>query len=100
VLVYHYGKSTALALWGSGPAFGMDANMLLSWHKYGVGNALKDKVLPIHQRECRVLRVWPDADAAAWLVQEAHHEGGRFSRGLSSAPWVSQSTCSPPWVQR
>ena len=33
VLVYHYGKQTALALWGSGPAFGMDANMLLSWHK-------------------------------------------------------------------
>ena len=35
VLVYHYGKQNALALWGSGPAFGMDANMLLSWHKYG-----------------------------------------------------------------
>jgi TRAP-type mannitol/chloroaromatic compound transport system substrate-binding protein len=29
VLVYHYGKQNALALWGSGPAFGMDANMLL-----------------------------------------------------------------------
>src|SRR5512132_4435730 len=34
VLVYHYGKQTALALWGSGPAFGMDANMLLAWHRY------------------------------------------------------------------
>src|SRR5258706_4250176 len=34
VLVYHYGKQNALALWGSGPAFGMDAQMLLSWHKY------------------------------------------------------------------
>src|SRR4030095_16318082 len=44
VLVYHYGKSPALALWGSGPAFGMDANMLLSWHKYGGGKELKDKV--------------------------------------------------------
>src|SRR5262249_39618905 len=30
VLVYHYGKQTALALWGSGPGYGMDANMLLS----------------------------------------------------------------------
>jgi TRAP-type mannitol/chloroaromatic compound transport system substrate-binding protein len=37
VMVYHYGKAQALALWGSGPAFGMDANMLLSWHKYGGG---------------------------------------------------------------
>ena len=44
VLVYHYGKQTALALWGSGPAFGMDANMLLSWHKYGGGKALLDKL--------------------------------------------------------
>ena len=25
VIVYHYGKQNALALWGSGPAFGMDA---------------------------------------------------------------------------
>jgi TRAP-type mannitol/chloroaromatic compound transport system substrate-binding protein len=40
VLVYHYGKQNALALWGSGPAFGMDANMLLSWHKYGGGKEL------------------------------------------------------------
>jgi TRAP-type mannitol/chloroaromatic compound transport system substrate-binding protein len=40
VLVYHYGKNTALSLWGSGPSFGMDANMLLSWHKYGGGEAL------------------------------------------------------------
>ncbi len=44
VLVYHYGKQTALALWGSGPAFGMDANMLLSWHKYGGGKELLDKL--------------------------------------------------------
>src|SRR5436190_19517428 len=44
VLVYHYGKSHALALWGSGPAFGMDANMLLSWHKYGGGKELLEKI--------------------------------------------------------
>ena len=44
VLVYHYGKQNALALWGSGPAFGMDANMLLSWHKYGGGKDLLNKL--------------------------------------------------------
>jgi TRAP-type mannitol/chloroaromatic compound transport system substrate-binding protein len=44
VLVYHYGKQNALALWGSGPAFGMDGNMLLSWHKYGGGKQLLDKL--------------------------------------------------------
>ena len=44
VLVYHYGKNNALALWGSGPAYGMDSNMLLSWHKYGGGKELLSKV--------------------------------------------------------
>jgi TRAP-type mannitol/chloroaromatic compound transport system substrate-binding protein len=44
VLVYHYGKQTALALWGSGPGYGMDANMLLSWHKYGGGKELLQKL--------------------------------------------------------
>jgi len=44
VLAYHYGKQNALALWGSGPAFGMDGNMLLSWHKYGGGKELLNKL--------------------------------------------------------
>jgi TRAP-type mannitol/chloroaromatic compound transport system substrate-binding protein len=44
VLVYHYGKQNALALWGSSPAFGMDANMLLAWHKYGGGKELLKKI--------------------------------------------------------
>src|ERR1700752_1729202 len=44
VLVYHYGKQNALALWGSGPAFGMDANQLLAWHKYGGGRDLLTKL--------------------------------------------------------
>ncbi|MFO7665090.1 MAG: twin-arginine translocation signal domain-containing protein [Desulfobacterales bacterium] len=44
VQVYHYGKQNALALWGSGPGFGMDANMMLAWHKYGGGKELLAKV--------------------------------------------------------
>jgi TRAP-type mannitol/chloroaromatic compound transport system substrate-binding protein len=44
VLVYHYGKQNALALWGSGPGFGMDANQLLAWHKYGGGKELLTKL--------------------------------------------------------
>ena len=44
VLVYHYGKQTALALWGSGPGFAMDAEMLLAWHKYGGGKELLEKL--------------------------------------------------------
>jgi TRAP-type mannitol/chloroaromatic compound transport system substrate-binding protein len=44
VLVYHYGKQNALALWGSGPGYAMDANMLLAWHKYGGGKELLAKI--------------------------------------------------------
>jgi len=44
VLVYAYGKQNALALWGSGPAFGMDGNTLLSWHRYGGGKELLNKL--------------------------------------------------------
>ncbi len=44
VVAYHYGKQAALALWGSGPGFGMDANMLLAWHKYGGGKDLLQKL--------------------------------------------------------
>ena len=44
VIVYHYGKQNALALWGSGPAFGMDANMLMSWHRWGGGKELLAKL--------------------------------------------------------
>jgi len=44
VVAYHYGKNTALALWGSGPAFGMDPNMVLAWHYYGGGKELLDEI--------------------------------------------------------
>jgi TRAP-type mannitol/chloroaromatic compound transport system substrate-binding protein len=44
VVAYWYGKNTAIALWGSGPAFGMDPNMLLAWHYYGGGKELLEEI--------------------------------------------------------
>jgi TRAP-type mannitol/chloroaromatic compound transport system substrate-binding protein len=44
VVAYHYGKNSALALWGSGPGYGMDPNMLLSWHYHGEGKALLEEI--------------------------------------------------------
>jgi TRAP-type mannitol/chloroaromatic compound transport system substrate-binding protein len=44
VVAYWYGKNSAMALWGSGPAFGMDPNMLLAWHYYGGGKELLDEI--------------------------------------------------------
>jgi TRAP-type mannitol/chloroaromatic compound transport system substrate-binding protein len=39
-LGHHYRRHAAFALWGTGPAFGMEANVLLAWHKYGGGKEL------------------------------------------------------------
>ena len=77
VLVYHYGKQTALALWGSGPGYAMDANMLLAWHKYGGGKGAAREALCLHRRQRRVVPVRADADPAARLVQEAGHQARR-----------------------
>ena len=44
VVAYWYGKNSAVALWGSGPAFGMDPNMVLAWHNYGGGRQLLDDI--------------------------------------------------------
>ena len=49
-----------------------------SWHKYGGGKELLNKLYALDRRERRVVPVRPDADAAARLVQEADHQG----RGL------------------
>jgi len=44
VVAYWYGKNSALALWGSGPACGMDPNMLLAWHYYGGGKQILEEI--------------------------------------------------------
>jgi len=44
VVAYYAGKNSALSLWGSGPSYGMDPNMVLAWHYYGGGKALLDEL--------------------------------------------------------
>ena len=44
VVAYWYGKSSAMALWGSGPAYGMNANQVLAWHYYGGGKQLLEEI--------------------------------------------------------
>ena len=43
-LAYWYAKNSAMALWGSGPALGMDPNMVLAWHAYGGGRELLQEI--------------------------------------------------------
>jgi TRAP-type mannitol/chloroaromatic compound transport system substrate-binding protein len=69
VLVYHYGKQNALALWGSGPGYAMDANMLLSWHKYGGGKELLEKIFSSIGANVVSVPLRPDAQSAARLVR-------------------------------
>ncbi len=44
VAAYWYGKNTAYSLFGTTPAFGMDANQVLSWIEYGGGKTLYDEL--------------------------------------------------------
>ena len=44
VSAYWYGKNSAYSLFGTGPSFGMDANMLLGWFTYGGGRQLYDEL--------------------------------------------------------
>jgi hypothetical protein len=71
VVAYWYGKNQAVALWGSGPAFGMDANMVLAWHYYGGGKELLDEIYKSLNLDGAVLPLRPHAHPAARLVQEA-----------------------------
>lgn len=44
IIAYWYGKSPALGLWGTGPAFGMNSNLVLAWHNYGGGKELMAEI--------------------------------------------------------
>lgn len=45
VPAYHFGKHRAASLFGTGPAIGMDAEMLLGWIYKGGGQELYDKLI-------------------------------------------------------
>lgn len=40
---YLHSVDPTFSLWSSGPAFGMDSNMLLAWHRFGGGKELLEK---------------------------------------------------------
>ena len=76
VFVYHYGKQNALALWGSSPVFGMDANMMLVLAQVRRRQGTAGQDLRLHRRQRGLLPLRADDDPAARLVQEADHQGG------------------------
>ena len=99
VLVYHYGKQNALAMWGSSPAFGMDANMLLSWHKYGGGKELLNKIYASIGANVVSFPYGPmPTQPLGWSRSQSPSR--TTSRGSSSAPWASRLTCSRAWAPR
>ncbi len=94
VLVYHYGKNTALALWGSGPSYGIDANMLLAWHNYGGGKELLEEVYKSINMDVVSFLYGPmPTQPLGWFKKPiAKLED---MKGSSSAPSASPSTSSP-----
>jgi TRAP-type mannitol/chloroaromatic compound transport system substrate-binding protein len=45
VPAYWFGKNKAMSLFGTGPSFGMDADMLLAWLYYGGGQQMYDDIV-------------------------------------------------------
>lgn len=41
---YWYEQQNALALWGEGPCFGMDSQMIMVWHQFGGGKELMQEI--------------------------------------------------------
>ncbi len=75
VVAYHYGKNSALALWGSGPGFGMDPNMVLAWHNYGGGKALLRGDLQVASTSTWCPTCTARCRPSPRLVQEADRQG-------------------------
>ena len=66
---YWYGKNTAYSLFGTGPAIGMDAQMLLGWVEQGGGQALYDElVLKILKYNVKGFSECADVESTARLV--------------------------------
>ena len=80
VIVYHYGKQHAMALFGSSPAFGMDANMKSGLVQIRRRQGIARQDLRVHRRERRFVSLRTDGDTTFWLVQEANHQGRRHER--------------------
>ena len=89
----------ALALWGSSPAYGMDANMILAWHKYGGGKELLDKLYNSLGANVVSFPYGPMPTQPLGWYKKAVTKPDDF-KGMKSAPWASPSTCSRVWAQR
>ena len=75
VVAYWYGKNSAVALWGSGPAFGMDPNMVLASALLRRRQRAAGRCVQEHEYGCGSMPGGPMPPAAGWF--KAGHQGGR-----------------------
>src|SRR5438132_6123427 len=96
-LVYHYAKQAALAVWGSGPSYGMDANMLLAWHRYGGGKQLLSRLYESIGANVVFFRTarWRRSPSAGSRRSSRSRTTSRVS---SSAPSASRSISFRAWA--
>ena len=78
VLVYHYGKQSALALWGSGPGYAHGCQHAARLAQIRRRQGVAGEAIQLDRRQRRLVPVRTDADPAARLVQEADHQAGRL----------------------
>ena len=97
VIAYHYGKNSALALWGSGPAFGMDPNMVLAWHNYGGGKALVEEIYKSLNMDVVTYLYGPmPTQPLGWFKKPVAKAADM--KGLKFRTVGLASTCSPTWA--
>jgi len=97
VLVYHYGKQNALALWGSGPGFAMDATCCCPGT--GGGGRSSGKTVCIVGLNVVSFPYGPMATQRSG-GSRSQSPASTTSRASNTAPSASRSTCSPPWAPR
>jgi len=85
---------------GLGPAFGMDANMLLAWHKYGGGKQLLEKLYNSISANVVSFPYGPMATQPLGWFKKPITKMEDFKGMKFPARSASRSTCSPAWVQR
>ena len=100
VLVYHYGKQNALALWGSGPAFGMDAQHAAVLAQVRRRQGTARQALRLDRRQRGVVPLRPDVRRSRSAGSRSRSPRSRTSRASSTAPSACRWTCSPAWARR
>jgi TRAP-type mannitol/chloroaromatic compound transport system substrate-binding protein len=100
VPAYWYGKHKGFSFFGTGPAFGFDANQLLGWFYYGGGRAFYDELVNdiLGVNVVGFLTGPMATQPLGWFNEPV--TGPEALNGRNIAPSASPPIFSPTWEQR